>query len=67
VVGWIWGPPEDHLQTLLGTIGADRFVLGTGQPLRLPENAGAKLDLLDLAPADRDAIESGNAGALRGR
>jgi predicted TIM-barrel fold metal-dependent hydrolase len=64
---WIWGPPEDHLQTLLGTIGAGRFVLGTGQPLRLPENAGAKLDLLDLAPADRDAIESGNAGALRGR
>ena len=62
---WIWGPPEDHLQTLLGTVGAARFVLGTGQPLRLPENAGAKLDLLDIAPADRRAIESGNAQALR--
>ena len=45
---WIWGPPEDHLQTLLGTIGAARFVFGTGQPLRIPENGGAKLDLLDL-------------------
>jgi uncharacterized protein len=64
---WIWGPPEDHLQTLLGTVGAARFVLGTGQPLRLPENAGAKLDLLDLAPGDRAAIESGNARALAGR
>ena len=63
---WIWGPPEDHLQTLLGTVGAARFVLGTGQPLRLPENAGAKLDLLDLSDADRAAIESGNALALRG-
>jgi uncharacterized protein len=64
---WIWGPPEDHLQTLLRTVGADRFVLGTGQPLRLPENAGAKLDLLDLTPADRTAIESDNARALAGR
>ncbi len=61
---WIWGPPEDHLQTLLGTIGASRFLLGTGQPLRLPENAGAKLDLLDISDADRTAIESGNVGAL---
>ena len=64
---WIWGPPEDHLQTLLGTIGAARFVLGTGQPLRIPENAGAKLDLLDCSAADRAAIESGNARALRAR
>jgi hypothetical protein len=64
---WIWGPPEDHLQTLLGTVGPARFVLGTGQPLRLPENAGTKLDLLDLSAADRAAIESGNARALRGR
>ena len=64
---WIWGPPEDHLQALLGTIGAARFVLGTGQPLRIPENAGAKLDLLQLTPAERAAIERGNALTLRGR
>ncbi len=62
---WVWGPPEDHLQTLLATVGHERFVLGTGQPLRIPENAGAKLDLLDLSPHDRAAIESGNAEALR--
>jgi predicted TIM-barrel fold metal-dependent hydrolase len=61
---WIWGPPEDHLQTLLATMGASRFVLGTGQPLRLPENAGAKLDLLDISSADRTAVESGNVRAL---
>ena len=35
---WIWGPPEDHLETLLRTVGMERFVFGTGQPLRLPEN-----------------------------
>jgi hypothetical protein len=64
---WIWGPPEDHLQTLLGTIGAARFVVGTGQPLRIPENAGTKLDLLDCSAADRAAIEVGNAEALRAR
>jgi predicted TIM-barrel fold metal-dependent hydrolase len=61
---WIWGPPEDHLETLLATIGSDRFVFGTGQPLRLPENAVAKLDLLELAPERRAAIESGNARRL---
>jgi predicted TIM-barrel fold metal-dependent hydrolase len=63
---WIWGPPEDHLETLLGTVGVGRFLFGTGQPLRIPENAVAKLDLLDLAAADRAAIESGNAAAVRG-
>ena len=57
---WIWGPPEDHLATLLDTIGVERFVFGTGQPLRLPENSIAKLDLLDLSAEQRGAIESGN-------
>ena len=59
-ISWIWGPPEDHLQTLLATIGPARFVFGTGQPLRLPETSVAKLDLLDLTPEQRAAIESGN-------
>ena len=28
---WVWGPPEDHLETLLTTIGHERFVfLGFG-------------------------------------
>jgi len=61
---WIWGPPEDHLATLLDTIGADRFVFGTGQPLRLPENSVAKLDLLDLPRDKREAIESRNVREL---
>jgi predicted TIM-barrel fold metal-dependent hydrolase len=65
-VSWIWGPPEDHLETLLATIGPARLVFGTGQPLRLPENAVAKLDLLDLPPADRAAIEGGNAASALG-
>jgi predicted TIM-barrel fold metal-dependent hydrolase len=57
---WIWGPPEDHLETLLRTVGVQRFTFGTGQPLRLPENAVAKLDLLNLAAEQRNAIESNN-------
>jgi len=63
---WIWGPPEDHFATLLDTIGIDRFVFGTGQPLRLPENSVAKLDLLDppLTPERRRAIESDNLQGL---
>jgi predicted TIM-barrel fold metal-dependent hydrolase len=61
---WIWGPPEDHLETLLQTVGVERFVFGTGQPLRLPETSVAKLDLLDLTSAQRSAIESENVSAL---
>jgi uncharacterized protein len=59
-ISWIWGPPEDHLETLLQTIGAERFVFGTGQPLRLPETSVAKLDLLNLTSEQRTAIESEN-------
>jgi hypothetical protein len=44
-VSWIWGPPEDHLSTLLRTVGRDRFVLGSHFPFRLPEAALAKLEL----------------------
>jgi predicted TIM-barrel fold metal-dependent hydrolase len=64
---WIWGPPEDHLKTLVGTVGAERFLFGTGMPLRLPENGPAKLDLSDLSSAERAAIERGNAGGLSER
>jgi hypothetical protein len=61
---WIWGPPEDHLQTLLRTVGVERFVFGTGQPLRIPETSVAKLDLLDLSSEQRAAIESENLKQL---
>jgi len=59
-ISWIWGPPEEHLATVIATIGPERFVFGTGQPLRLPENAVAKLDLLDLPAEGRARIEVGN-------
>jgi len=36
-------------------------VFGTGQPLRIPEASVAKVDLLELAPARRAAIDSENA------
>jgi predicted TIM-barrel fold metal-dependent hydrolase len=58
---WIWGPPEDHLKLLLETVGVERFVFGTGMPLRIPESSIAKLDLLDLTPEQRSRIESGNS------
>jgi predicted TIM-barrel fold metal-dependent hydrolase len=62
---WIWGPPEDHLELLLRTVGRERFTFGTGMPLRLPENAIAKLDLLELEPKERALIESDNLRAFR--
>jgi hypothetical protein len=63
---WLWGPPEDHLEMLLATVGPDRFVFGTGLPLRIPDNALAKLELLDLEPDARAAIEHRNAEQAAG-
>jgi predicted TIM-barrel fold metal-dependent hydrolase len=45
-ISWIWGPPEDELALLLGTIGSSRFVYGTGWPLRLAQTPRANLALL---------------------
>jgi predicted TIM-barrel fold metal-dependent hydrolase len=58
---WIWGPPEDHLRHLVDTLGADRFLFGSGMPLRIPDAVIAKLDLLDLSADERSAIEQRNA------
>lgn len=59
-ISWIWGPPEDHLALLLGTVGVERFTFGTGMPLRIPENSVAKLDLLELSKEDRVRLEHQN-------
>ena len=60
-ISWVWGPPEEHLALLLRTVGIDRFVFGTGMPLRIPENSVAKLDLLDLPWEARAKIEGTNS------
>jgi predicted TIM-barrel fold metal-dependent hydrolase len=52
-ISQIWGPPEDHLQVLLETVGSERFVFGTGMPLRIPDTSLAKLDLLDVPDSTR--------------
>ncbi len=59
-ISWLWGPPEDHLALLLRTVGVERFALGTGMPLRIPDAAFAKLDLLNDVAAVREAVLGGN-------
>jgi len=59
-ISWIWGPPENHLALLLQTVGVERFTLGTGMPLRIPDAAFAKLDLLDITEAELVQIMDGN-------
>jgi hypothetical protein len=53
-ISWIWGPPEDDLAHLIRTCGADRFVYGSGWPLRLTQTPRANLAL--LADDVRDAM-----------
>jgi hypothetical protein len=62
-ISWIWGPPLHDLRALVATMGAKRFVYGSGLPLRIAESTPAKLDLSELAGGDRRAIER---GSLRG-
>ena len=64
-VTWIWGPPEDHLRLLLQTVGPQRFALGTGMPLRIPDAALAKLDLLDVSDAERADLTRQNLARWR--
>jgi len=59
-VSWIWGPPEDHLALLLETIGVERFAFGTGMPLRIPDAAMAKIDLLEIEEEGRESLMGGN-------
>lgn len=63
----IWGPPEDHLALLLETVGPNRFVFGTGMPLRIAESSVAKIDLLDITADDRGLIEQRNAAEAGAR
>lgn len=65
-ISWVWGPPEDHLEHLIGAIGETRFLFGSGQPLRLPETPVARMELLDIDPEQRAAIEHANAEGLGG-
>lgn len=45
-ISWIWGPPEDDLALLFSTIGSQRFLYGSGWPLRLAQTPRANLALL---------------------
>ncbi len=62
---WIWGPPENHLRLLFETVGVDRFTFGSGMPLRIPDAALAKLDLLRLTDSDRFALLGENLDRWR--
>jgi len=60
-ISWLWGPPEDHLARLFRTIGSERFLFGSGWPLRLTQTPAANLELL---PDDLRAVALGDPGAL---
>lgn len=59
-LSWIWGPPEDDLAHLYRTVGAERFVYGSGWPLRLAQTPRANLALL---PSDLAGNPLGDPGS----
>ncbi len=66
-ISCIWGPPEDHLDLLLETVGPDRFAFGTGMPLHIAESSVAKMDLLDVSAQARERIDQRNAAEVKRR
>jgi predicted TIM-barrel fold metal-dependent hydrolase len=59
---WIWGPPEEDFAHLLRTLGAERFVYGTGWPMRLAQVTRANLALL---PPDLDGARLADPSTWR--
>jgi len=65
--GWIWGPPEDHFEHLVRTVGAARLAWSSWWPLRLAQQARALVDLLPQPLRDRtpdSAFADGRSIAL---
>jgi hypothetical protein len=58
---WVWGPPEDHLEHLLTTVGSARFVFGGYWPLRLIQ---APLATLSLTSAFLPAVTISSAADI---
>ncbi len=63
-ISWIWGPPEDELAHLVRTIGGERFLYGSGWPLRLAQTPRANLELLpdDVRGATLAEVSALHAG-----
>lgn len=57
---------ENEIGRLIEILGADRVVFGTGMPFHYPDPALTKLDLLNLTPAAKEQLVSGNARRLLG-
>jgi hypothetical protein len=54
----------DELGRLLGNLGEDRLVFGTGMPFHYPGPALAKLEVLEASDAVKEKIRRGNAARL---
>ncbi|UCD23983.1 MAG: hypothetical protein JSW51_13285 [Gemmatimonadota bacterium] len=59
-ISWIWGPPENQLAAVLDSMGIDRFALGTGMPMRVPDTPFCRVELLNLPRSEEDALFGGN-------
>ena len=57
---------RNEIGQLLDTLGPDRLVFGTGMPLKYPDPALLKLEVLDASEEVKDRIRGGNAAGLLG-
>jgi predicted TIM-barrel fold metal-dependent hydrolase len=56
----------NEIGQLVGNVGAERVVFGTGMPFTYPDPALLKLEVLDLSPAAAELIRWKNAARLLG-
>jgi predicted TIM-barrel fold metal-dependent hydrolase len=58
---------NSELAQLLGNLGPERLVFGTGMPFHYPDPALAKLEILDAPAGVKDQIRGGNAQRIFGK
>ncbi len=57
---------SDEIGGLLGKLGPERLVFGSGIPFKYPEPATLRLEVMRVSEEDKDLIRSGNVSALLG-
>lgn len=55
---------QSEIRQLLDNLGSDRVVFGTGMPLKYPDPALVKLEVLEATEEEKEAIRWKNAAKL---
>jgi len=59
-ISHVYGPPHDHLDKLIKSFGAERFLFGTFMTFRIPQTSIKKMEMLEIPEEEKEKISSKN-------